>query len=121
MASSKVMEIKNPKIKINLYSEFFVYSTNLQQPEKENFLELLLQKGILNAIEILLQSGYSSIRALGSELICQIVDLNQQPSIVRDHIMKTTNMRVRFSKKSKVGCVFSMVIFEFRMEHDDHR
>lgn len=78
-----------------IYLEFFVYSTNLQQPEKENFLELLLQKGILNAIEILLQSGYSSIRALGSELICQIVDLNQQPSIVRDHIMKTTNMRVR--------------------------
>ena len=85
--------VKHPRVKIDL--EFFVYSTNLQQPEKENFLELLLQKGILNAIEILLQSGYSSIRALGSELICQIVDLNQQPSIVRDHIMKTTNMRVR--------------------------
>ena len=90
---------------ILICSEFFVYSTNLQQPEKENFLELLLQKGILNAIEILLQSGYSSIRALGSELICQIVDLNQQPSIVRDHIMKTTNMRVRFSQINMISMV----------------
>jgi len=95
-----LVDLKNPQTPAKrqaelcgFLKEFFVYSTNLQQPEKESFLELLLQKGILNAIEILLQSGYSSIRALGSELICQIVDLNQQPSIVRDHIMKTTNMR----------------------------
>jgi len=68
--------------------EFFIYSGNLQQPEKENFLELLLQRGILTAIEVLLQSEYGAIRTYGSELICQITELNQQPSIVRDHIMK---------------------------------
>ena len=72
----------------NRFTEFFVYSQNLQQPEKESFLELLLQRGILTAIEILLQSEYGAIRTFGSELICQITELNQQPSIVRDHIMK---------------------------------
>jgi hypothetical protein len=66
-----LVDLKNPQTPAKrqaelcgFLKEFFVYSTNLQQPEKENFLELLLQKGILNAIEILLQSGFSSIRAL---------------------------------------------------------
>lgn len=69
--------------------EFFTYSQNLQQPEKENFLEMLLHRGILNAIEVLLDSEYSSVRTLGAELICQITELNQQPSVVREHILKS--------------------------------
>ena len=78
---------KNRRVTL-INSEFFIYSGNLQQPEKENFLELLLQRGILTAIEVLLQSEYGAIRTYGSELICQITELNQQPSVVRDHIMK---------------------------------
>ena len=73
-------------------SEFFTYSQNLQQPEKENFLEMLLNRGILNAIEVLLDSSFASVRTLGAELICQIIELNQQASVVREHILKTSRL-----------------------------
>ena len=77
------------KISKIIFSEFFTYSQNLQQPEKENFLEMLINRGILNAIEVLLDSKFATVRTLGAELICQITELNQQPSIVREHILKT--------------------------------
>ena len=75
-----------------LFLEFFTYSQNLQPPEKETFLEMLLNRGILSAIEVLLSSKYASVRTLGAELICQITELNQQPSVVREHILKSMRM-----------------------------
>ena len=50
---------------------------------------MLLYRGILSAIEVLLDSDYASVRTLGAELICQITELNQQPSVVREHILKS--------------------------------
>ena len=61
---------------------------------------MLLQRGILTAIEVLLQSEYGAIRTYASELICQITELNLQPSIVRDHIMKAH--RVSFFRLLKI-------------------
>ena len=102
---SKWAYIKNRRV-ILIISEFFIYSGNLQQPEKENFLELLLQRGILTAIEVLLQSEYGAIRTYGSELICQITELNQQPSVVRDHIMKAHRVSSFYLSIHKLSLMF---------------
>ena len=50
---------------------------------------MLLNNGILHAIEILLDSKYAKVRTLGADLICQIVEIHQHPSSVREHILKS--------------------------------
>lgn len=75
-------------IELNFVSEFFIYAQHLQQPDKEEFLKMLLNNGILHAIEILLDSKWAKVRTLGADLICQIVEIHQHPSSVREHILK---------------------------------
>ena len=59
---------------------------------------MLLNRGILSAIEVLLDSDFASVRTLGAELICQITELNQQPSVVREHILKFVRVPTGVSK-----------------------
>ena len=74
---------------LHIFAEFFIYAQHLQQPDKEEFLKMLLNNGILHAIEILLDSKYAKVRTLGADLICQIVEIHQHPSSVREHILKS--------------------------------
>lgn len=85
-------EQTSPKRQVELcrfLKEFFIYAQHLQQPDKEEFLKMLLNNGILHAIEILLDSKYAKVRTLGADLICQIVEIHQHPSSVREHILKS--------------------------------
>lgn len=90
--------------------EFFIYSQNLQQAEKEGFLDMLLQKGILPAIEVLLDSQYSRVRTLGAELICQITEQHQQPSAVREYILRSRYANTDGSRRDMMTLLLNVAL-----------